>query len=325
MKLALPSSSTLGQRSRWTRTALKTGLALALVYWLIKTQRFELDTLLALRPGWPLAGLAAGLTLSLVFQIWRWLLLVRAQGFELGTGAGLQIGLVGMFVNSFLPSGLGLDGAKIYYLQPIAGKRMNRLLSSVLIDRLIGLVALLVLVGLLSGRFLIGMNTTVGWRIFAWSALLSSMAIAAVLLARRLGHWPAARWLASLSQALTDYRHRPGTLAVAFVLSVAGHLCGFFAAWCAFPALGLEATAKAVSSAAPLVHLASSIPTTPMALGVTDSAAAILYPQLGLAGGAETVMLARGVTLVLSMGCAVGLFLDYLPLSADQRQPTGGT
>ncbi len=317
MRASLPPSPPAGTRLGWLGTALKLVLAGILIAWLVSSSRFDFATLLALRPGWPLAGLVAGLILSVVCQVWRWLRLVRAQGFELSAGAALQIGLIGMFSNTFLPSGLGLDGAKIYYLAPLAKQRKGRLISSLVIDRLLGLGALLLLMAVLSSRLMVGLGGQLGRQILSWSALALLAAVIALALIQRLGRPPAGSWLHSLSRALADYRRQPGVLTFAFLLSLVGHLFSFFASWCAFAALGLGVSPRQVLQVAPAIQLASSIPTTPMALGVTDSVAAVLYQQLAIGGGAETVMLARAVTVVLSLACAGGLLLNYLPLAEE--------
>lgn len=317
MNVSLPQIKTGKRPSLWGR-ALRLALAAALVIWLVRSGRLEFSMLLGLRPGWALLGVVVGLALGLLLTMWRWLVLVRAQGFALPAGAAWQIGLIGVFANTFLPAGLGIEGAKLYYVAPVAKGNMGRLLSSMVIDRLLGMMVLLGLAALFAGRLLTHLADGLGWRILGWSGAALLAVVGGLFVASKLGRLPGGQQLAVLSRAIAAYRHQPRVLAVALLLSVAGHLSVLGGALCAFHALGVEAGPGPVLAVAPLVNLAASIPTTPMALGVSDSVAAVLYPQVGLAGGAEAVMLARGVTLLISLACAVGLLMNQLPLAPTE-------
>ncbi len=57
----------------------------------------------------------------------------------------LQLYLLGMFYNLFLPGGIGGDGYKIYLLQKNYQTGTKRILGAVLSDRISGMVALVVL------------------------------------------------------------------------------------------------------------------------------------------------------------------------------------
>src|SRR4051812_24570 len=47
---------------------------------------------------------------------WRWHLLVKPQGIEIGFGKILAYYFLGMYFNFFLPSAIGGDVFKVYYL-----------------------------------------------------------------------------------------------------------------------------------------------------------------------------------------------------------------
>ncbi len=99
-----------------------------------------------------LAG-AVGLILCLLsLGALRWGILLRAQDVRLSAWSVLMYFMIGMFFNNFLPSTVGGDAIKVYYLHRFAGKGKEGLVS-VLIDRLAGIAGLCVVanVALLTG------------------------------------------------------------------------------------------------------------------------------------------------------------------------------
>ena len=102
-------------------------------------------TLRGARPGW--LALATGL-----FVVSKLLSAVRLNRFfqvvdiQLSEGYNLQLYWLGMFYNLFLPGGIGGDGYKVYLLGKQFPGRRPLIFRALLLDRLSGLVALLVLV-----------------------------------------------------------------------------------------------------------------------------------------------------------------------------------
>lgn len=76
----------------------------------------------------------------------RLLIYFHANGFYLNAGSNHALYLLGMFYNFFIPGGIGGDAYKIYVLNRRFGWAVKPLTSSVLNDRLSGLVAIVLLV-----------------------------------------------------------------------------------------------------------------------------------------------------------------------------------
>jgi hypothetical protein len=91
---------------------------------------------------------AAILVLPLVHLItsYRWYVLLRAQDVRIGVARTFVLNMVGAFYNSFMPGSTGGDVVKAYYAAKHTTHRTRAVLT-VLIDRIIGLLALLVLGG----------------------------------------------------------------------------------------------------------------------------------------------------------------------------------
>ncbi|MGI4834852.1 MAG: lysylphosphatidylglycerol synthase transmembrane domain-containing protein [Janthinobacterium lividum] len=101
-------------------------------------------TLRGARPGW--LALAAGLFIaSKLLSSVRLNRFFRAVGLGLSEGYNLRLYWLGMFYNLFLPGGIGGDGYKVYLLGRRFPGRRALIFRALLLDRLSGLAALLVL------------------------------------------------------------------------------------------------------------------------------------------------------------------------------------
>ena len=160
-----------------------------------------------------------------VVMILRWVLLLRASRVEIGAGDAARIFLISSFVGSFLPAGIGGDVARAYGLWKVTSDTAEAL-ASVAIDRVLGIVALLVM----GVAGLVATTTTISdWRLVASIVLLLGGCLAllwadrlvAALMPARLGQQRLGRRLRGIGSALSRYRSRPGALAHVLAWSIA--------------------------------------------------------------------------------------------------------
>jgi len=130
-------------QSRWwlAAQAIVTVVLLTLL-----ARSLDLAALRALFVGVPLWFYLVSLGVVLAGQVayaWRWRLLLHGAGVPIPFAKVVRQYFVGIFVNNFLPSTVGGDVAKVYYLGQQHGYRT--VTASVAIDRLlgVGLLALL--------------------------------------------------------------------------------------------------------------------------------------------------------------------------------------
>jgi hypothetical protein len=90
---------------------------------------------------------AAGLffVLSKVISAYRLNFFFRAQGISLVAGINLPLYWLGMFYNLFLPGGIGGDGYKLLYLRKRYNTPVKKSLIALVLDRITGLYALVML------------------------------------------------------------------------------------------------------------------------------------------------------------------------------------
>src|SRR5207249_10897641 len=89
-----------------------------------------------------LSVLLMGLTILL--GIARWRMVLRVHGFELSWGRAAEISFVAHFFNSFLLGSTGGDLLKAYYAARETHHKKTQAVVTVVVDRLLGLFAMLV-------------------------------------------------------------------------------------------------------------------------------------------------------------------------------------
>lgn len=143
------------QLSNRTKVQLKLGLSLAMFVGLFAFGKVDLSKSweVATKANlWFLSGAALLYLSSVVLNAHRWQILAAAVGFERPLKQLTQYCFVGLFFNLFLPSTVGGDFSRCYYLSKGTG-RYHQALYSVLADRVVGIAVLFLFasVGLLVG------------------------------------------------------------------------------------------------------------------------------------------------------------------------------
>jgi len=134
----------------WLKTSVKlllTGLALYLVF-----QQVDIDQLQDLSQSlhWPwIAGAFFLFVWSKVATSIRLNHYFNNLGIHLSAWENWKLYLIGMFYNLFLPGGIGGDGYKVYLLHQDHKTPLKQLIKASLLDRLSGLVAILVVLAVL--------------------------------------------------------------------------------------------------------------------------------------------------------------------------------
>lgn len=128
---------------QWGKFVLKllvSGLALYLVF--TRIDLAEIGAVLR-QSQWPwLFPALAAFVLSQYLSAIRLNVFLHRLDIPLTHSYNFKLYLLGMFYNLFLPGGIGGDGYKVYLLNRLFGKGVRPLVSALLLDRLVGLVAL---------------------------------------------------------------------------------------------------------------------------------------------------------------------------------------
>src|SRR5205807_3316125 len=186
---------------------------------------------------WVGAGIF-GYVLVEVFAAFRWQILLRVQKIRLSFPRVAGLFFIGMFFNQFLPGGTGGDIIKSYLLLKETPDKKAGALLAVLFDRLIGLLALVVITAVLIFLRYDWLTQTSETRHYVWPVLaalaisilglVTTFLISGFNLAAKLPReFPAREKLIEISAAYHLYaRHWTGSI-FAFLISLVAHLATF--------------------------------------------------------------------------------------------------
>ncbi len=125
-------------------TVLKLLVTLALILFLFtRVDLAKFGAVLAQMRPLPLVLALALYFLAILIGALKWQILVKAQGIDAPLGALLSFSLVGLFFGNVMPSNVGGDVVRAYDLARATRDRAEAAAISVLVDRLLGLVAFL--------------------------------------------------------------------------------------------------------------------------------------------------------------------------------------
>ncbi len=121
----------------------QSAVSIALLAWLLRGLDVQTLSRLLLRlPLWYYAVSLGVIVSGQILYAWRWWLLLSAAGLDISFGVAVRSYLIGVFANNFLPSTIGGDATKIYYLGREHGYRV--IVATVVVDRMLGLGTLAV-------------------------------------------------------------------------------------------------------------------------------------------------------------------------------------
>lgn len=314
-------------------TAMKLGVALGLIYWLYRSGAIDFAKVgaAAKNPAWisqTVALLFGGIGIITV----RWWLLLRLEQIEIPLSEALKLTLVGHFWSNVLPGAVTGDVFKMYYLGQKAPDRKAEAYATVMIDRVIGLAALVYLAffaALLNRDFVFAPDHSQLRLTFYGNAALAAgftVGILALVLGfgRNSGFADKIRGstLPGIEGVRRGYRtlirlgERPSILFASFALGILSHSLLVLVGIISARALGEESLgASTYGFVVPMGLFVNSIPIgLPGGLGAGEAA----FKQLFLwAGAPET--LGAGVMLLLRMGQLVWGFVGGVVYVFDRK------
>ncbi len=242
----VPRPGSAGDNPSPTSTLLllgKLAIAAAILIYLGHTQRMGLAHLgFVLQHPLQVAdllGLMLGLALLLAL---RWRLLLASQGYDPAFRSVLSLTFMAIFFDSLLPGGTSDIVRGYYFDRKFQPEDRVRAASTVLVDRFIGLMALL-LMGLVALSFygredyeglpaLRMVISAVGALfVLGFLFLCAGNDLGRSLLVRTVSRLRIGALCVELFDALRGYRHRRWALILALVLAVAGHMLVIVCFW----------------------------------------------------------------------------------------------
>jgi glycosyltransferase 2 family protein len=249
--------------------------------------------------GWALGGY---LSLQLV-GVYRWQIVSKVMGFGQTFVQHTAFYFIGIFFNLFLPTTVGGDVGRCFYL---AGERSRVVpaLKTVLADRGCGIIALVLIASVA-----LFISTSVSMPV--WIVFFTLGSAVVLLVGLILPFFVPAffqRWGFPI-----QYWERPRPLFIALLLSLGIQIATVWINQLIGGALGLGIPSGFYYIFTPLVMAASSVPISLNGLGVREGAYVYFLLQAGID---EATALAFGLlwlTLLIAIGMFGGLFWIFVP------------
>jgi len=311
-------------RIPWIRMAAKISLAAALLIWMISSGRLDLSRLAGTTAHWPqLVAIVTIYYVEIYVMAWRWNLLLGEQGLELSSQQAFSLTMIGCLFNVVIPGMIGGDLIRGYYVGRLAAGRTPEALTAILMDRVIGLLGLVVLTAAAGiGNFEMTMESRALEGVFLFAIVLAAFGGLGLALVVATGGGPtvlersgANRWVASSIKAvasLAPYGRNPRLLVIALGASVFNQALSCLAFYIAVQALqGPPIPWRYLFLLVPMGLMTSALPISPAGVGVGQAAFftlfAIIPGSSGKLGADAYTVLQLLLILVYSTG-----FYSYL-------------
>lgn len=307
-------------------TLAKIGLPLLLIAWLLS--RLDEDQVRQLRErqlDWPLVGGAfLAFFVAVCLSFLRWHQLVRALGIPFSLRDAFRLGFLGFLFNFISVGNVGGDLFKAVFIAREQPGRRTLAVASVFVDRVAGLLGLILLAALSLAILGLPVETpeTRALRHLVYAATAAGTVGISLLFIPGFTTSPLMEWFTTLPKigrfleqgvsALRMYRRQPGVLAIAGAISLGIHLLS---------AICITLLAQAIFDSSPslaehlvivpLSNLVGALPVTPAGLGTFEVAMESLYRTISgstTTASAVTVALAyRVVTIGIAL-IGIGIY-----------------
>jgi glycosyltransferase 2 family protein len=287
----------------------KGAVGLALLAWLGWSGRLDLRPLFS--APWDARHLLGMVVLlaSMIVQGLRWWQLLKTQDIRFSFLKTLQLTWIGQFFAAVLPGMAGGELARGYYIFHEVPSARTAGVSTVLVDRALGLYAFLFLGIIALSAQLIGHKGAASpvFDLGLWNLLLFvgvSLVFLALTLRRSRG--AVLKLLPSglravLDATLSAYSTRGRAMAICFVLSLLAGIMVIGSFQIASRITHSPLSWEQVVLVCPLVFIAAILPISPGGIGIGETAASLLFARFGVETGATIMLIVRIWILLLRL------------------------
>jgi len=274
---------------------------------------------------WLLIGLPVAL-IGEVANIVRWQILMRVQNMYMSWRRAIILFFVGLFFNLFMPGYTGGDFARLFYLMKEFPNQKKEAILTIVMDRLIGMIALALTALVTTGvRWSYFQRTSqASFLLWVWVFMVgglilvtaASFAIIGLKLLNKLPErFPFRAHLVETLEAYHLFAQQKKSLLYTFLLSFLVMFSFYGAFYCTAKALGAAISFLDISSIMPIVTTIISVPITPGGIGFRESLLEILLKDLyGVPGGIGVLVSLLGATYFVLFGIFGGIcYLFYTP------------
>ncbi|MCF7809505.1 flippase-like domain-containing protein [bacterium] len=282
-------------------TIIKLIVAAALLYWLISSGRLDFKVILSLKFSYSLLFAFLLMLLFLFLMAVRWWWLLRSQNIILPLLRIIELLFISGFLTTFLPGQVSGEVVRGFYITQDSPNFKAAAISSVLVDRALGLYALLFF-GVLAIFYFHVSHESLPLSIFHISFFIILITLFATLMGvmvwipqtqRLILKIIPNRFKDKIMVILTNYYSKGSYLSVGFLLSIFAHasVAGSFIFLAS--SIQTDVTWSQVFLLKPLIIFSNYIPISPGGLGVGETVSSYFFKQFSVVNGAEIALLSR--------------------------------
>ena len=274
-------------------------VSLLAIWWVVRSNDWSKVWLNArtMDLHWLLIGVVCFIPTLLVVS-WRWRMLLGVHGVHLGFWRVFELTMIGQFFSIVGVGTTGGDVFKIFYVTRAVPEKKTAVAFTVIVDRVIGLLALLLFGVVLSFTKLPLLLSTGNTRTFTMTFYFFAMAgaigaIIASLSPFFLGHrlfiavidrLPFAHRSRKMVAALERTARAFGTNTLALVVSLPSHMSVTVMGYCVLQAMGKQPDLLAFCSIIAIVNMLIALPVSISGIGVRESLFTWFFGLLGIPG-----------------------------------------
>lgn len=262
-----------------------------IIYWLVSSGKLNFSALKSLLSPTALAVASTLVLLNVFFASERWRILIRSQSVDAKAWPVFKLSLIGSFFNFAMPGGVGGDVVKAFYFTREYPDTKVTAVTSVLMDRILGLFAMtsLAFVVMIYDFKHISTNSTlmtlfwfilaliIGF-IFGLSVIFSSLVFERKWLFKVIEKLPLSAKFEKLYRSMHLYGKEGHRFLLVIVASLLSQLCSILFLWLAGSMAGFTyIPATTYFLVAPLGFMATAIPISPAGVGVGQAAFYLLF------------------------------------------------
>ncbi len=257
------------------------------------------------------AGAFGLYVLSQVISAFRWQLLARPLDFDGSVTQFTGLYFIGMFFNLVLPTSVGGDVIRAWYLDGRSGRRMAAFLS-VAIDRVSGLMILLLVACVAVLVYPFALPALVTGSVWGMAAGLVVAFFLLPVLTRRLRLLDR---LARIQRDVVAFLRHPRLLVGTTVLSFGVQATNVLLVWLLGLAIGVSVPAAYYWVFVPMVSLLTVLPISLNGMGVREGCTALFLAPLGVSPDTAVCLALLWFTVLAAASLCGGVvyFIGYYP------------
>ena len=248
----------------------------------------------AYRSGWAWLGLGL-FPSAILLGAWRWQRLLRAGKVKISYGKAVMLTVMGNFFSNALPSLIGGDVVKVYYVMKGHPHRKSHVTIAWIADRVTGIagLAIICLVVIAMGwrdplvqKIRVPIFVVAGLLAFGLTVLFVPGLATKMHLGKLMEKLPFQNFVDQLRRAARLYSAQPGVWVLAVGLSVCVHMILLSCIYLGGRALAPGPSYYSYLVLLPPTLMISSVPITPGAVGWMETTYQTLFGRAGVSGTA---------------------------------------